>query len=150
MIQRIQTVYLLLAVVVGIIANSMEIATFGTDGLLGYRVFSLWLVDVNGARNMSTCAIFIIQLVSLTMALFTIFQYRNRKMQMVFCNALITLMVIWYLTVGAYFYYFSQDMAVTSVGWGLPLPLLELILFVMAKKRIKHDDDLVRAADRIR
>lgn len=150
MIQRIQTVYLLLAVVIGIIANSMEIAALGTDGLLEYRIFSLWLVDANGGRNMSTCAIFIIQLVSLTMALFTIFQYRKRKMQMVLCNALITLMVIWYLIVGAYLYFFTQEMTILSTGWGLPLPLLEIILIVMAKKRIKHDEDLVRAADRIR
>lgn len=150
MIQRIQTVYLLLAVVVGIVANSMEIATLGTDGLLRCRVFSLWLVDADGGRNMSTCAIFIIQLVCLTMALFTIFQYRNRKMQMVFCNALVTLMVIWYMITGAYLYFFSQDMSILSIRWGLPLPLLEIILFIMAKKRIKHDDDLVKAADRIR
>lgn len=150
MIQRIQTVFLVLAVVIGIVANSMEIATFSNDGMLGYRIFSLWLVDANGGKTITTCPIFVMQLVALTMALYTIFMYRNRKIQMTLCNALITLMVIWYITTGAYLFYFSQEMTLSNVGWGLPLPLLELILFVLAKKRIKHDDDMVKAADRIR
>jgi hypothetical protein len=30
------------------------------------------------------------------------------------------------------------------------LPIVSIILFWMAKKGIKHDDDLVRSADRLR
>lgn len=150
MIQRIQTLFLILAVVLGILANSLQIATFSNEGMLGYRVFSLWLIDAGGDKSMITCPFFIIQLITLTMALYTIFLYGKRKIQMRLCNILIILMVLWYIVAAAYIFYFSQQMEFESMGWGMMLPLLELILFILAKKRIKYDDDLVRAADRIR
>ena len=68
-----------------------------------------------------------------------IFQYKNRKKQMTVCTLGILLLVLWV----AYFCYdhFYMHGGATSVS---------IILFWMAKKGIKHDDDLVRSADRLR
>lgn len=77
-----------------------------------------------------------------------IFQYKNRKKQMTVCTLGILLLVLWV----AYFSYdhFYMHGGATRYPLYAMLPIVSIILFWMAKKGIKHDDDLVRSADRLR
>jgi len=47
-------------------------------------------------------------------------------------------------------YLFYSVMAVATVGAGLFMPFLVVILVVMANKNIKKDEKLVRDSDRLR
>lgn len=76
-----------------------------------------------------------------------IFQYRNRKKQMKICTMGILLLLLW-IGFFAYDYYINSSVSIIPL-YAL-LPVVSIILFWMAKKGIKADDDLVRSADRIR
>ena len=77
-----------------------------------------------------------------------IFQYKDRKRQMSICSLGALLLVLWL----GYFCYdhFCLRGGATMYPLYAVLPIVSIILFWMAKKGIKHDDDLVRSADRLR
>lgn len=77
-----------------------------------------------------------------------IFQYKNRRKQMAFCTLGIFLLLVW---IGCFCYdhYYLHGGAARYPLYAL-LPIVSIVLFWMARKGIKHDDDLVRSADRLR
>jgi hypothetical protein len=77
-----------------------------------------------------------------------IFQYKTRKRQMLFCTFGILMLVAW-VALFCYDHFYISGGAVRYPLYAL-LPIVSIILFWMAKKGIKHDDDLVRSADRLR
>ena len=77
-----------------------------------------------------------------------IFQYKNRRKQMAFCTLGILMLLAW---IGYFCYdHFYLHGGATMYPLYAILPIVSIILFWMARKGIKHDDDLVRSADRLR
>jgi hypothetical protein len=86
-----------------------------------------------------------------------IFQYKNRRKQMAFCTLGVLLLIVWIaLFCFDHYHVFdgssSQLHLQAAVRYPLYalLPVVSIVLFALARKGIKHDDDLVRSADRLR
>ena len=152
MIQRIQTVWLLVAVILGVVVLVSKLGTFLSTGMApDATLYNLFLLQ-NGQHNFSVAALFGIMLLASTVGLFAVFMFKNRKMQMRLCSTSILLCLLWYAALVEVWMRFVGDEAFTfEPSWFiLALPCVMAVFFFLAYKGVKHDDELVRSADRIR
>lgn len=149
MIQRIQTIYLLLVVGLLIASMCLPVGYFiGAEGLPA--TFKPLGVELGGVFN-STWGMFGILLLSAIIALATIFLFRNRILQirMTVFNSI--LLVGYYLTFLAFLFVLKGDMQASyQLAWTLCLPLVSIILNVLAIRAIGRDEVMVKAVDRLR
>ena len=137
MIQRIQTVYLLLAFVV--------------TGVLPFFI-PLWtMADGKDFFFMQNQAYVVILGLSTTLSLLSIVSYKKRQNQFVIgrLNIILNLILL------GLFIYHSLNLsggtaAVSEKGIGMFLPIVAIVLLVLANKAIKKDEDLVKSVDRLR
>lgn len=151
MIQRIQTLYLLLAVALGIVAMVSTLGTFcsAEGAIVSFDSLRVTLAD--GTRHVSTAPLMAILLTESLAGLYCIFKYANRRLQLLLCRLCLLMLGGWYVVFGVY----SQVLA-TGADWQFKpavaafLPMLCAVCHVLAIRGIRHDEKLVRAADRIR
>ncbi len=136
MIQRIQSIYLLLSLVVSVMASF---------------VFSLWL-NPNANPIYATDLPYVLAglLLSALLALVSIFLFKNRKLQFVMNRLNI---ILNFILLG-FFVYWSLivpgEMNISEKGIGLFLPIISIVFLVLANKAIKKDEALVKSVDRLR
>ncbi|MGW9687071.1 DUF4293 domain-containing protein [Flagellimonas sp. 2504JD1-5] len=136
MIQRIQTFFLL-------------IVALGS-GVLPL-VLSLW-ADAEGvaffAKNELWISIVFYGIASL--ALISIFKYKNRQNQFVLnrLNMILNLFLL------GFFVYRSLNLSgentISEKGIGMLIPVFSIVFLVLANRAIKKDEDLVKSVDRLR
>ncbi len=137
MIQRIQTVYLIFAII--------------ATGALPF-VFPLWEVspktDFYFMQNQLYAVIFGL---STTLSLLSILSFKKRQNQFVInrLNMILNLILL------GLFVYRSLNLSgealiVSEKGIGMFLPILAIVLLVLSNKAIKKDEDLVKSVDRLR
>ena len=143
MIQRIQTIYLLIASIV-------------SGGLI--FVFNLWktlkeqifVLDFFKEGLFTLNVVPFMFITSSILSLVTIFLYKNRKLQFVI-GRIIILMNLFLLGLLIYLSLtLSGETIVSEKGIGMFLPILVVLLIVLANKAIKKDEDLVKSVDRLR
>lgn len=143
MIQRIQTIYLLLA---SIISGGL-IFVFHLWKFIEKNVFAL---DLLNSESSLLKAIPVLFIVSAILAFVAIFIFKNRKLQFVIGR--LTILVHLFL-LGLLIYVsliLPGEIAVSEKGIGMFIPILAILLLVLANKAIKKDEDLVKSADRLR
>ena len=152
MIQRKQTIYLLLAVIASVVCMCMPIGTFDVDGLHTVREFNLWLVDAEGQRSFDCWPLFAVLLPSSALSCYTIFLYHNRRVQAKMCMFNIFMLVGWYILDTVYSNVLGDSASGSSfqVEFAGGLPAFSIAFLFLAYKGIMADERLVRAADRIR
>lgn len=125
MIQRVQTLYLIGAALISVICLFIQMCIWPMALVLG---------------------------LSLLINIYTIFLYNNRKLQAKFCLFSILLLVCWYILYVVCWNIFSSDDVKEYLHplWSAVLPFVSMILSFLARKAIIADENLVRAADRIR
>lgn len=136
MIQRIQTVYMLLAAVLSLLAIfSFPVWTDASKtAVLARSVTVLWV-------GFSAVAV---------LAFYSLFQFKKRQLQFVInrINILINLFLL------GFFAYQSLNLSgeaqVSEKGIGMLIPIFSIVLLVFANKAIKKDEALVKSADRLR
>lgn len=160
MIQRIQTLYLLLVVALGITLCFVPVVQFVTPdgaevvraweltalGMTETTVTELPAIELNGLWGLLLASIIIP-----VMALVDIFLYNKRLLQ-ARLNIFTIMLCLGYYGVLAIYIYLAKlmiDVDVYVMGWAC-LPLVCLVLTVMATRRILKDEAMVRAADRLR
>lgn len=136
MIQRIQTVYLIIAAVIA--------------GGLPF-VFSLW-TNSEGAEVFAKDEITYLGLFagSAVMSIIAIFMFKNRQSQFVLDRLNI---ILNFILLGLFVYLslnLSGETVVSEKGIGMFLPIISIVLLVLANKAIKKDEDLVKSVDRLR
>ncbi|MDD3037243.1 DUF4293 domain-containing protein [Bacteroides sp.] len=150
MIQRIQTVYLLIVTGLLITAMCLPMGYF-TDaaGAMGEYPFKAIGLGVDGDFH-STWGLFGILMLSTIIAFATIFLYRNRILQirMSIFNSL--LLVGYYVAFAAFYFALKNDVNLFRIDWALCLPLIAIILNILAIRAIGRDEVMVKAADRLR
>ncbi len=136
MIQRIQTIYLLLATLVSL---GLPFA------------FSLY-ADINGKAVWATDKVLYITLFSISavFSFISIFLWNTRKNQFVLgrLNILLNFVLLGVLLYDSQI--LSGGTAVLEKGIGMIIPLVSIVLLVLANKAIKRDEDLVKSVDRLR
>lgn len=147
MIQRIQSLYLLIVTGLLIATACLPVAHF-TDALGAYP-FSVFGVDVNGV-HFSTAGLFFVLLLSTTVSLATIFLFKNRPLQvrMSVFNSL--LLVGFYIAFITFYFSLRNEVASFRVDWALSFPLIAIILNYLAIRAISKDELMVSSADRLR
>jgi hypothetical protein len=137
MIQRIQTIYLILAFVVA--------------GILPF-LFPLWSMSDGKEYFFVQNQVYVIFLgLSTTLTVVSIVSYKKRQNQFVIgrLNIILNLILL------GLFVYRSLNVSgetalVSEKGIGMFLPIAAIVLLVLANKAIKKDEDLVKSADRLR
>lgn len=160
MIQRIQTVYLLLVVALGItlcfvpvvqfvspedaaVVRAWELTAFGMNET---TVNELPAIQLNGLWGLLLASVLIPVL-----AMVDIFLYKKRLLQ-ARLNIFSIMLCLGYYGVLAIYVYLAK-MVMGAEWYILPwaaIPLVCLVLTVMATRRILKDEAMVRAADRLR
>jgi len=158
MIQRIQTVYLSLAFIAMALLFAFPLAQFFSE--TGAYVFSVTGLKnmVPGDPNAFNPIIFLplifVAVVIGLLALFTVFQYKNRSFQIKLTSVGVLSCIA--LIMGIFFLYIPMIEKKINIvpdyskAFGIYLPLVALVFMVMANRAIKRDDKLVRSADRLR
>jgi len=162
MIQRLQSVFLLSAAILGIVIFLFPIATFLSDVayfkffICSVRDYSRQPFGDEAAQAMQfpmiyTTILAVLQLTIVVLAFITIFKFRNRSLQIRLNYLNIFLSV---LLVGGIFYYATllekQHHITPQYGVGGLFPLVSIILFFLANYYIRKDEKLIRSADRLR
>jgi hypothetical protein len=158
MIQRIQTVYLSLAIIALAMLYFFPMASFFSE--LAYLKFY-----ITGVRNMAPDGIvplsmaYVIPLilsvlVIVILAGMAISLYKNRSKQIQLTNIAVLLNILFILAV--LFFYIPLIERRTGVkpdfagGVGIYLPIVSLMFLVLANRAIKRDEKIVRSSDRLR
>lgn len=136
MIQRIQTLYLIV------------LASLNIFGIFFYQPLD---ASVNiGIFTLPDEVIWGTFSVSATLALVSVFQYKQRSKQLVInrINLLLELFLM------GFFAYLSLNLSgedsSSLKGIAVFVPLFSIVLLVMANKSIQKDEDLVKSVDRLR
>jgi ABC-type polysaccharide transport system permease subunit len=135
MIQRIQTLYLALVVII--------------SGVLPF-VFPLW--KENGAEFyfMQDMKYVTLAGLSVALAVLSISNFKKRQQQFVFNRLNIILNLI---LLGLFVYRsltLSGESFDSEKGIGLFLPIASIVFLVLANRAIKRDEELVKSVDRLR
>jgi ABC-type uncharacterized transport system permease subunit len=149
MLQRIQTIFLLLIVILTAILFFVPFQTI----ISGDEQLSITLYGPHTANVNSLIFLLIsLGLILLTITFATIFLYKKRTLQMKLCSLLAVLScLLCVVMVSPIYSEVTQDKPL-SVNYNFYafLPALNIILAFIAKRFIKNDEELVRSADRIR
>jgi|SRR5690554_33642 len=150
MLQRIQSVYLILAAAAMLISVTLPLASFyfNTEEVL----FEAMGIYLNGELTDSTWGLFVIGLMSSIAALITIFLYKNRILQIRLSIFNIVLMIGFYLYLGFIMYkvYPVENLEFSKVGFGAIMPIVSIILTILAIRKIGADEALIRSLNRLR
>ncbi|GGF23131.1 DUF4293 domain-containing protein [Flavobacterium limi] len=137
MIQRIQTIYLLL--------------TFLITGVLLFFI-PLWTINEKPFHFWQDQFYTVLLGLSTMLTIISIISYKKRQNQFVMgrLNIILNLILL------GLFVYRSLNLsgetanAVSEKGIGMFLPIVAIVLLVLANKAIKKDEDLVKSVDRLR
>ncbi|MDO4159266.1 MAG: DUF4293 domain-containing protein [Prevotellaceae bacterium] len=149
MIQRKQTIFLLLAIVFTIACLCLPVGSFSSGIGENNTIYNLWIVTANGSHDYSVWALFAILLVTCPISIAAIFSYHNRIVQSRFCLFNMLLILGWYIVL-AVFTLGMEGAENLKLSFYTAFPAVALILYFMARKAILADEALVRSADRIR
>lgn len=136
MIQRIQTVYMLLSILL----------------MIGLYSWFPQISNENGEVVLQRNHILIAGpvIVSVVLSGISIFNFKNRLRQFVLNRLAI---IINFLLLGFFAYRsltLSGETLVSEKGIGVLFPAISIIFLVLANKAIKRDEDLVKSVDRLR
>jgi len=136
MIQRIQSIYLLIAVIVsGILPIFLPLYTLSNG------------TEVSFMDNIAFVVLFVF---SATLSIVTIFSYKRRQNQFVLNRLNIILNLI---LLGLFVYQslnVSGENEISEKGIGMILPIISIVFLSLANRAVKKDEDLVKSADRLR
>jgi len=136
MLQRIQTIYLFIAVLL--------------SGVLIFFV-SLWEDEAGNSVYVEEVTLALsLFLGSAFLSLISIFLFKNRKLQFVLGR--VNILVNFFLL--GFFVYWTLmvpgEMNISEKGIGMFVPVISIVFLVLANKGIKKDEDLVKSVDRLR
>lgn len=152
MIQRIQTLYLLLAGILPAFTFFFPVALLVKgDAWLSMTSIGYDMANVSEMAGSHPWALAVTAALSVVMAFVALFSFKNRKKQQRWVHGALTCNMVWYLTLIAYAFSAAGSTGLTlSFALCCLLPLLAMVALWMARRAIRHDEALVRAADRIR
>lgn len=150
MIQRIQTLYLLAVVALGVALIWLPVVQLVTPEEAAE--LQIWeLTALGGAPLQGLWGLLVTTILIPVLALVDIFLFKKRLVQARLNIFTIMLCLGYYGVLAIYIWLAKMSMGVDwhILPWA-SIPLVNLVLTLMATRRILKDEALVRAADRIR
>lgn len=161
MIQRVQSIYLLVSALVLSAILAVPYAAF--EGVSGQQTLSILGGRFQRADGLTIVDTFqliplILLSISTLLLLGSIFLFKNRKLQVKLVNLSMFSTFIFLLSLGTNIYRqielnMTQNLALSfnfAKSLGLLIPIIALVFAWLATRGIKRDEELVRSADRIR
>ncbi len=150
MLQRIQTVYLLLSAIALTLTIWMPFAAFDKNGSVS--TFTIFGLSTTQQDLNSWFPYYIVIGLSVALSLFAITQFKKRKRQLnlgkINYLLLLTTIVMLFLDSDN----IGQKLAIEKIqyGFGMYLPVVALAFTFLANRSIKKDEDLVKSVERLR
>ena len=154
MIQRVQSIYLFLVFVVAVVLMFFPLASFSA----GEHIFNMNIMGFDGAEDLgielpNIMIIGILTALLGAMSLFTIFQFKNRKLQM---KLNMVNMLINFGLLAAIFFYSDMIAAMDAVSSEFRydiaayFPIASVLLLILSNRNIRADEKLIRQSERLR
>lgn len=151
MIQRIQSIYLLLAMISMLLIFAFPFAKF--------TVTEPVIFDVNGAmldgKKLSAIPFLWLTIILAVVSLVTVFLYKNRQLQLKIGRFSYLLHLGYFVTI-----FFGMNniqskipngnIAEIAYGIGFYLPIAAIAFIFLANRSIKRDEELVKSVERLR
>ena len=150
MLQRIQTVYLLLSSILMVVSLLTHLAVFALDGqIVRFEAMGFYL---NQEIIFSTWGLFIIGNISAILSVIIVFLYNKRMLQIRLAAINIFLLLGYYGLIAFYIYMRNPEVnsVFQNIGFGIITPFFAIILTYLAIRKIGADEALVRSLNRIR
>jgi hypothetical protein len=154
MIQRIQSLYLLLAAALMALTLCLPIAMFT---VASGEVFTLSAFSLSSAlQSQSTLWMGILLSLAAALPLVTIFLFKNRMLQVRLCAVEIVVLLGCIAFMAIYFWLSGANALEDAVvlhrqfGWAAIMPIVALVFTALAARATFKDEVLVRSLDRIR
>lgn len=161
MIQRIQTLYLLLVVILGTVLLFMPVVQLVTPADAALQ--RMWILGATGFTELTTevaapavvlngwWGLSVATALIPLLALVDIFLFKKRILQARLNIFTVMLCLGWYgvLAIMIWFAKMNMEIECSILAWSC-IPAICLILTLMATRAILKDEALVRAADRLR
>lgn len=157
MIQRIQTLYLMIVTLLMVVTLIFPLVFIGVDGHQ-VTLSAFTISDAEGVLSYASSWLGAVLVVATLLPFVTIFLYKNRQLQIRLCGVECVLLLGAVLLVGAFTYSvcnnifndFDITWANIAIRFPVILPLVALVLTPLAMRAILRDELLVRSLDRIR
>ena len=150
MLQRIQTVYLLLAsicMVVSLLTN-LAVFTFGGE-IVSFQAMGFYM---NEEIIFSTWGLFIIGNIAAVLSVLIVFLYKKRMLQIRLASFNLFMILGYYGLIA--FYILKRNPEANSVfenvSIGMITPFIAIVLIYLAIRKIGADEALIRSLNRIR
>ncbi len=150
MIQRIQSVYLLLIALFYSLMLFLPIATFSD------YTYSVWSIkDSSGLGTIPTYYLGLLAVIIVGVSFFTLFKFKNRPLQNKLCVVMFVLILIF---LSLMFFVYPEFVIAKMIGSEIQINysifsffgVLPLAFVMLANKAIQKDEKLVKSADRLR
>ena len=159
MIQRKQSIFLLLVILLSVALFIPAIAPFAyvfsgssKEFDINLNITGVYTKCVSINEPASYTALMAINSLIILLTLYCIFRYNKRMIQLKLCYVIAVFVIL--LMAGMYMFTnimmrkTADPHSVYLIGYYMPL--IQLVLLFMAGKYIKADEDLVRSSDRLR
>ena len=155
MIQRIQSLFLLLTSLLSILFLSGSFLTFlnssGTEITMNFRGILESSVAGNPQMIRSLIPLTVIMLIICLLSFAAFFLFKQRKIQLKLTLSLIILTILFIGMMLYYIFWVTGKYQTELVpGFKMFIPLLILVFGILAYLGIKKDENLVRSYDRLR
>ncbi len=157
MIQRIQTIYLLVASALLMLLLSSPLAVFSADDGI-YSLTAMGVKSLDGDYLYPTAYLMVLLVLSIALPLVNIFMFKKRMLQIRLCVVAMVLNLGLIIMIGAYSYlgmrmftlYGEPQFSLSALRIVVAMPLVAIIFNYLALKGIFKDEMLVKSLDRIR
>lgn len=154
MIQRIQTLYLLIAAALVAVTLFAPLAWFAGDAG-EVRLYAFALRTLEGEPVQSTVYLGILLALACALPVVTIFLYKRRLLQIRLCVVEMVLLAGALVLEGVYYFlswrvFSDMTFHMQALRPAIALPLVAMLFAFLAARAVFRDELLVRAADRIR
>ena len=155
MIQRIQTIYLLLVVVLMTATLFLPLAVLtSADQLFGFDASGISTLTQEPELIYPTWGLFALTAIIALLAFVTIFLFKRRMLQIRLCVFNGVLMLGFYAMFFFFYWNLKNTLAADGLGFSLKFalcfPFVSMVLDYLAIRNIGADEILVRSADRVR
>lgn len=141
MIQRIQTIWLLLAAIAGLMVTKVPLYAGTLAGEVMKKRFA--------AESLLLLAVAIIAALSALIAVF-LFKNRSAQLKLTILGILASVVFIALEVMQAQAFEKSSGILKVSYLWGALLPVAMIVFFILAAVNIRKDNKLVKSLNRLR
>lgn len=149
MIQRVQTIYLLVVTILTIVCMCTSIGSIISADNEISELSNLSISMADGTKDYAPCALFVILLIIAVLSFCTIFLFNKRMLQIRLTVFSSVMLIGYYITLVAFIFMLAEGASFTP-SWIICLPFVAIVLNWLAIRSIGADEALVKAYDRLR